>query len=260
MMKIFWAIILLLPGLFSFGQTAFNGVYYDVTRGVWQKAENTSNNLTIPSGVYYNAEKKRWQNGGSSNAGEQYNRSSIVNVYFNAESKRVEFDTIIELPDRVKSELYNQCLKFFKLGSITKQKGIISSDDGMLYSDSNEIIVSGIYKTSYRPHGNSYDYNCVYSLSIKFKDGKIRCKFFDFVLYPYEIKTSSYGWFGSNGFGMGSSKTPAALNARTVEPMFLKGQTKDRFKLFTLMNAQVKKVLGDLLASISKSNDKDDNW
>lgn len=259
-MKTFWVIIFVLTTLFSFGQTTYRGVYYDVTRGQWQTAENASDNMAIPSGVYYNEEKKRWQTGGHQKAEPEYNQNAIVNVYFNSESKRVEFDTVIELPNKVKSELYNQCLKFFKLGSITKQKGILESNDGMLYSDTNEIVVSGIYKTSYRPHGNSYDYNCVYSLSIKFKDGKIKCSFFDFILYPYEIKTSSYGWFGSSGFGMGGSKAPAALNAKPVEPMFLKGQLGKGFKLFPLMNLQVAKVVGELVAFLTRPKDKDDNW
>ena len=249
-MKVFGIIIFLLTAALAFGQKEFKGVYYDNVTHKWQR--NAETNSVLPLGVYYDNVKGRWQ------TDEQ--KKSTVKVSYDKTINRVGFDTVIEIPNRTKGELYNQCLRFFKLGNITKQKGILSSDDGLLYSDSNEIVVSGIYKTSFKPHGNSFDYNCVYTLSVKVKDGKIKCSFSDFVLYPYEIKTSSYGWFGSNGFAVGSSKTPAALNARTVEPMFLKDQTKKRFKLFTLMDAQVVKVLGDLVASITKPKDKDDNW
>lgn len=251
-MRLPWIIIFSLIAVFSFGQKEFNGVYYDNTEHKWKRIESN----TIPSGVFYSDISGSWQTGEQRDT----NRKAVVKVNYDKTIKRVVFDTVIEISNRTKSDLYLQCSRFFKLGSITKQKGILSSDDGMLYSDSNEIAVSGIYKTSYRPHGNSYDYNCVYTLSIKVKDGKIKCSFFDFVLYPYEIKTSSYGWFGSSGFGMGGSKTPAALNARPVEPMFLKGQTNKKFKLFPLMNVQVEKVLGDLLGFLSKPIDKDNNW
>ncbi len=246
------AVIFLVTSLFSFGQKEYKGVYYDNGTHKWYRNETKAAKSLVPPGVYYDSVKDRWQ------TSDVEHIRAIAEVTYDKKINRVGFDTVIEIPNRTKPELYKLCLRFFKLGSITKQKGILASDDGLLYSDSNEIVVSGIYKTSYRPHGNSYDYNCVYTLSVKVKDGRMKCSFFDFVLYPYEIKTSSYGWFGSGGFGMGGSKSPAALNAKPVEPMFLKGQVGKGFKLFPLMNIQVTKVITDLVSFVLKPNEKDD--
>lgn len=189
-----------------------------------------------------------------------YSQVLTASVYLDSTTKKITYDTILSFPELSKVALYQQCGKYFMLGSINKQKGMLSSGDNMLYSDTNEFIVTGIYKTFYRPRISTADYNCIFNLRLRFKDGRVRVTFSDFTLYPYELKSSSFGWFGSNGFGMGSTKTPTMLDGKPVEPMYLKGKTKRRNKLFPLMNRQVNKVMTELIIYLKLPKDKEDNW
>lgn len=189
-----------------------------------------------------------------------YSQSLISNVYLDTITNKITYDTILSFPELSKADLYQRCGKYFMLGSINKQKGMLSSGDNMLYSDTNEFIVTGIYKTYYRPRISTADYNCIFNLRLRFKEGRVRVTFSDFTLYPYELRSSSFGWVGSNGFGMSTSKTPTMLDGKPVEPLYLKGKTKRRNKLFPLMNRQVNKVITELITYLSRPKDNEDNW
>lgn len=187
-----------------------------------------------------------------------YSQDAIV--IYNPVSKKVSYDTVIAFPNQTKDELYKTCSKFFKIGSVNKQKGMLPQGDNRLYEDSNEFIVSGIYKTHYRPRVFTDDFSCVFNLQIQFKEEKIKISFSDFTLYTLKQKTSHFGWMGSNGFGIGSSTTPMMIDGKPVEPYFLKGKTKKRHKLFYLMNKHVNKTLGELVTYIKSPQMSDDNW
>lgn len=207
--------------------------------------------------VYYDSIDHKWRKHGTEEKTLIKNQSG---VFFDSEIQKVKFDTVINIPNKNKNELFELCKKYFLLGTINKQRNILEPQNGFLYIDSNEIIVSAIYKTFYRPHGNTHDYNCIYNLSVKFKDGKIKCNFSDFVLYPYEINTSSMGWFGSSGFGVINSKSPTSLQGKTVEPIFLRGHTSKRNKLFPLMNAQINRIVRELSIFLNTSKEKENDW
>jgi|GEM_PF-3304855 len=157
-----------------------------------------------------------------------YSKSSGIVIPIEQLTGKVNYVGIIEVPGATKKTLYN-ALK--TLPSANIQYYLVSSDE----SDNTFLQYSGKFNTKFA--GDLYD--VIFSLTIKFKDGKIKYDYHDFMFCFEEIKQKNRGDLG----GSYSIATKYKVS-NPLEKFYVPGYRGDKFwmTIYTSMEEAVKAV------------------
>lgn len=167
-------------------------------------------------------------NSGTKYVNQEYTKSNDVVIPVDPSTGKVNYVGIIEVPGANKKTLFN-ALK--TLPSSNVQYALISSDE----TDNTFLQYTGKFNTKFA--GDLYD--VIFSLTIKFKDGKIKYDFHDFMFCFEEIKQKNRGDLG----GSYSIATRYKVS-NPLEKFYVPGYRGDKFwkTIYNSMEEAVKAV------------------